>query len=117
MTTLCARYCVDESELSLIPAMKELVEKAEEIVEVWRYSPVSQAENNLDVEVEPTDYVNETFGIRIYLHEYATLSIKPSKDLTSIESGKSWISITFGDKGIQFVFKSGLVPPKDLPAA
>jgi hypothetical protein len=118
---LCAHYSLLDTELDCLPQMKALVAKAEEFLDnvsqVIKGSGVRDCKE-VDVDVEKTDYTDNTFGIRIYMGKNKIMSIKPAAhDLTQIAVARSWISVDFKDgRSIQFVFKSGLVPPKELPA-
>jgi len=116
---LCAHYSLLDTELDCLPQMKALVAKAEEFLDVSCVNNGSVSDHKaVNVDVEKTDYTDNTFGIRIYMGKNKIMSIKPAAhDLTQIVVARSWISVDFKDgRSIQFVFKSGLVPPKELPA-
>lgn len=115
---LHAHYCLKEEELDLLPKMKTLVTKAEQILSV--YSLVAHKDlDEFQVDVEPTDYSDQIFGIRIYLGELGgnkTVEFD-TKDVKSITCGENWMNFCLEDNTtIQFVYVSGLVLPKQLPA-
>lgn len=95
--------------------MVELVAKAESLIlEAWSPKHPSQIES-LQCFVEMTDYSDDDFGIRIFIHKQICLRLKSPQGVTQFEFGKGWTMFTFSDKtSIQFVHKSAVTLPKTL---